>query len=372
MGSWGKRADMLVHADEPFNAEPPAAALGAAFITATDTFYSRNHGPIPDLDPTTWELTVDGLVDTPLRLSLARLREQFREHTVTATVQCAGNRRAALIAVRDIPGEDPWQDGATSTASWAGARLSDVLTAAGLDSLAHNDPGDVHVAFSAPDVSQLAQPPQAYGGSVPLGKALSAEVLLAWSMNGAALTAAHGAPLRVIVPGWIGARSVKWLQRVTMRRGPSDNYFQAVAYRLLPPQADPMTAGPGDGLSLGPIALNSAILSPADGSTVPAGQVTVEGYAFAGDGRSVARVDVSVDGGDSWVQADLGPDRGVWAWRLWHAEVAVPVGDTVLAARAWDSTAAAQPSDPAQLWNPKGYVNNSWPRAAVHATPPSA
>lgn len=370
MSSWGKRAYMLVHEDEPFNAEPPSAALGSAFITATDTFYSRNHGPIPTLDPATWQLTVDGLVDTPLRLSLPELRDQFAEHTITATLQCAGNRRAGLIAVRDIPGEDPWRDGATSTATWAGARLADVLATSGIHRTGH-DAGRMHVAFGAPDVSQLAEPPQAYGGSVPLSKALSGEVLLAWSMNGAALSQAHGAPLRVLVPGWIGARSVKWLHRITVQDRPSENYFQAVAYRLLPANADPTTVGSDDGLSLGPIALNSAILTPADHSIVPAGPIDVSGYAFAGDGRSVARVDVSGDGGSTWVQADLGPDGGVWAWRLWRAHVDLPVGDSVLLARAWDSTAAVQPSDPAQLWNPKGYVNNSWPRATVHATAPA-
>lgn len=268
--------------------------------------------------------------------------------------------------MRNIPGEDPWRDGATSTAVWAGVRLADVLAAAGVtqgDAAAD----EVHVAFQAPDVSELARPSQAYGGSIPLTKATRPEVLLAWSMNGEALRPVHGAPLRVVVPGWIGARSVKWLERVVVRRGPSENYFQSVAYRLLPPDADPDAAGPGDGLSLGPIALNSAILSPADDSTVSAGTVLVDGYAFAGDGRQVARVDVSSDAGETWVQADLGRDRGPWAWRLWHAEVHLAAGDAVLVARAWDGTAAAQPSEAAQLWNPKGYVNNACPRARVHA-----
>ncbi|MBO1766677.1 sulfite oxidase [Allobranchiibius sp. GilTou38] len=368
MSSWGKRTDMLVHEAEPFNAEPTSAALGTNFLTATDTFYSRNHGPIPTLDPAAWRLDVDGLVGTHLWLSLKDLREQFTEYSITATVQCAGNRRAALIAVREIPGEDPWRDGATSTATWAGVRLADVLARAGVTATAGDAQG-AHVAFDAPDVSQLAEPPQAYGGSIPLSKALSGEVLLAWSMNGVPLTPVHGAPLRVIVPGWIGARSVKWLNRITVQHTPSENYFQSVAYRLLPPEADPDSAGPGDGLSLGPIALNSAILSPANDATVVAGLVQVRGYAFAGDARAVARVDVSPDEGNTWVQADLGEDHGPWAWRMWSTEVNLPAGDCVLLARAWDGTAAAQPSDAAHLWNPKGYVSNAWPRATVHATP---
>ncbi len=108
MGMWGKRDDMVVHQQEPFNAEPPGGALAGARITDVDTFYSRSHGPVPRLDPADWRLTVDGLVAHPLRLSLAELRDRFEETGATVTLQCAGNRRAGLMTVRDIPGETPW------------------------------------------------------------------------------------------------------------------------------------------------------------------------------------------------------------------------------------------------------------------------
>jgi sulfite oxidase len=186
-------------------------------------------------------------------------------------------------------------------------------------------------------------------------------------MNGQPLTALHGAPLRVVVPGWIGARSVKWVQRITTQREPSDNYFQAVAYRLLPPEADPTQAGAGDGLSLGAIALNCAILSPADRAEVVAGTLQIAGYAFAGEDRGVARVDVSVNGGTNWVQADLVSQPSEWAWCQWQVTMQIPPGEVELVARAWDTTAALQPESAAHLWNPKGYVNNSWPRIHVHA-----
>ncbi len=193
------------------------------------------------------------------------------------------------------------------------------------------------------------------------------EVLLAWEMNGAPLPAVHGGPVRVLVPGYVGARSVKWLQRITALAGPSDNYFQATAYRLLPPGADPSAAGPGDGISLGPIALNSAILSPADGDSVPPGPATVRGYALAGEDRSVARIDVSADGGRSWQLAELGEHPGEYAWRLWRAAVTIPAsGPAEIVARAWDSTGALQPESAQALWNPKGYANNSWPRVRLH------
>ncbi|WP_329459957.1 sulfite oxidase [Streptomyces sp. NBC_01497] len=359
MSVWEKRDDMVVHEEEPFNAEPPPGALAGRATTGLESFYSRNHGPIPDLDPDQWRLRVDGLVDRPLELSLTQLRGEFEEAEVTATLQCAGNRRAGLIAVRDIPGEDPWGPGATSTALWGGVRLADVLLRAGLQAAAR------HVAFAAPDISDLADPSQPYGGSIPVHKAMEAGVLLTWSMNGQHLPRVHGGPLRVVVPGWIGARSVKWLTRITAQEQPSDNYFQATAYRVLPAEADPVRAGPGDGISLGSLALNCAILAPAEGAVLPSGPGRITGYALAGDDRRVARVDVSLNGGRSWVQADVDPGEGPWTWQHWYTTLDLPTGDVEITARAWDSTGAAQPESPAHLWNPKGYANNSWSRIKV-------
>ncbi len=353
----GKRADMLVHTAEPFNAEPPREALGESDLTALDTFYVRSHGPIPRLDATRWRLRVDGLVTRELELSLDELRECFAEREVIATLQCAGNRREGLIAVRDIPDEAPWGPGATGNAAWRGVALADVLAAAGV----RNDAQ--HVALLGADVSQQAEPPQRFGASIPRRKALAEEVLLAWEMNGEPLRAPHGAPVRAIVPGYIGARSVKWIERVTAQHGPSENYFQARSYRLLPPEADPRLAPAGTGVALGAVAVNAEILNPADGATVAAGAVEVRGYAFAGDDRSIVRVDVATDGGRHWQQAELRHQASPWAWRRWRAQVVLDPGDAEVVARAWDSAAATQPEDPAQLWNPKGYVNNAWSRA---------
>jgi sulfite oxidase len=164
----------------------------------------------------------------------------------------------------------------------------------------------------------------------------------------------------VVVPGYVGARSVKWVTRVTARKRPSDNYFQAVSYRLLPP-------APGPGLPLGQVAINCDILVPEDGAALRAGRTTVTGYAFGGDGRGVARVDVSLDQGRTWRQADLDPGAGPWAWRHWRAVLDLPAGEATITARAWDTAAASQPESPESLWNPGGYVNNSWPRVRVVA-----
>jgi sulfite oxidase len=355
---YGKRPDLIVHEEEPFNAETGLAAL-ARPLTPTDAFYVRGHAPVPEIDAASWRLHVHGLVERELDLSLATLREAVRAREVTATLQCAGNRRAGLIAFRDIPGEEPWGPGATGTAAWSGVALGDVLALAG------PLPEAAHVGFEGADLCPGAKPAQRFGGSIPLDKACRPEVLLAWAMNGEPLAPVHGAPLRVIVPGYIGARSVKWLERVEVRSEPWQGYFQHVAYRLLPEDGRP---SPGAGMPLGLVALNSDVLSPADGETVPAGPVEVRGYAFAGGERHVERVDVSVDGGASWSQAEFLEDLGPWAWRHWRITVDLAPGEHEILVRAWDSSAATQPEDDATLWNPKGYVNNARPRIRVHAT----
>ena len=355
---YGKRPDVIVHEVEPFNVETCAAALAEGPLTATDAFYVRGHGAVPELDAGAFHLRVHGLVERELSLSLSTLREAFRECEVTATLQCAGNRRAGLVAIRDIPGEAPWGPGATGTATWTGVPLADVLA------LAKPLPEAAHVGFDGADLCPEAKPAQRFGGSIPLDKARRPEVLLAWSMNGEPLSPVHGAPLRVVVPGYIGARSVKWLERIEVRAHPWAGYFQHVVYRLLPEDGTP---GPGRGMPLGLVALNADILAPATGATVPAGEVEVRGYAFAGGERHVARVDVSTDGGVHWIQAELLDDLGRWAWRHWRAVLDLAPGEHEVLVRAWDSSAATQPEDEAALWNPKGYVNNARPRIRVTA-----
>lgn len=357
MRTAGKREGLIVHQADPLNAETPRTALADDPLTPLDAFYVRCHGPVPRLEPGSWRLRVEGLVERPLVLSLATLRERFEPRRLTATLECAGNRRAGLLEVRGIPGEAPWGPGAIGNAQWRGVRLGDVLADAGLREEA------AHVELLGVDVSSEADPPQAFGASIPRDKALAPETLLVWEMNGAPLPAVHGAPLRALVPGYIGARSVKWLWAITARATPSENHFQAHAYRLLADDEDP-------GVALGAVAVNADILAPADGAQVRPGRLEVRGYAFAGDGRRIVRVDVSSDGGACWRQAELLDDLGPWAWRLWRAELELPGGTTQIVARAWDSAAATQPERPATLWNPKGYVNNSWARVTITAADP--
>jgi sulfite oxidase len=359
----GKHRDFVVRSVSPFNGGPSLTLLASSFLTPTAAFFVRNHGEVPAVSTASFRLTVDGLVERPLRLTLAELLRDFPRREVTATLECAGNRRQELAAVAPIPGELPWGPEAIGTARWAGVALADVLAAARPSPLAR------HVAFCGLDEVEREGGRFGFGGSIPLAKALSAEVLLAVEMNGEALPPAHGFPLRALVPGYIGARSVKWLGGITVRERPSDNYFQARAYRLFPPQVKPPEVAWDEGLALGEVPVNCIVCRPAAGAAVPAGRVRVAGVAFAGGGRAVARVDLSADGGGTWTSARLFDCEEPWAWRLWEGEVELAAGVQEVVARAWDTAAQTQPEDAAKLWNFKGYVNNAWYRVRLHCTP---
>jgi sulfite oxidase len=349
----GKRPDLTVHELEPLNAEPPRAALAEQPITPTDAFYVRNHGPVPQ---SSGAFAIGGLVARDHQLTLDELKRDYPAHELTVTLQCAGNRRIDLMAVAQIPGESPWGPGATGTARWRGARLHDVL--------ANTQPQQQarHVGFEGAD--QSSEVDELYGASIPLRDVAAHDVLLAYEMNGEPLPPVHGGPLRAIVPGYIGARSVKWLTRIDLRAAPWDGHYQSTAYRLVPPGAAP---GRDVGFPLGLIAVNSDVLVPEDGATVAAGPLEARGYAFAGGRREVERVDVSLDGGRTWAQAELDEDLGEWAWRLWRATLTLEPGEHEITVRAWDSAAGTQPEDPAGSWNPKGYANNAWGRVRVIA-----
>ena len=364
---FGKHPDLVVHTDEPFNAGPPLHRLIEAPVTPNDLFYVRNHGNVPAIAAERYRLSITGLVREPVSLSLDDLR-QFPEHTLVATLQCAGNRRHELMAYAPIPDELPWGDDAISTAVWTGVRLRDVLLAAGIQL-----EDGAHVAFSALDTVERQGQQFGFGSSIPTARALQPDVLLAYAMNGAPLPAPHGFPLRAVVPGYIGARSVKWLQSIRIQATPSDNYFQAHAYKLFPGWVTPETANFDEGLMLGEAPINATICAPEPGRTLPAGPVRLRGFAIAGL-RAVERVDVSTDDGQTWCAAELLPPLDTpdlpTAWRLWQADVTLDPGQHTLVVRAWDSAANTQPADVGAVWNFKGYANNAWHRVPVDVIPP--
>jgi sulfite oxidase len=356
-----KSAAVVVWFEEPLNAETPLEHLCESFVTPTEVFFVRNHGPVPSVDPSSYALTVDGLVRNPLSLSLDELRDRFERSTVTATLMCAGNRRSELAAVAPIPHQVPWGAGAIGNAVWSGYRLRDVLFAVGVNV----ETG--HVAFTGLDRMEEEGELTEFGGSIPLEKALAPEVLLADEMNGEPLTSVHGYPLRLVVPGYIGARSVKWLAGVTVQSLPSANYFQARTYRLFPSNVRTETAIREHGIALGKLPVNAVVCAPLSGEAVN-GPVRARGYALTGAGRRVERVEISVDGGETFtpVELDAGAEPG--SWRLWETELDLGPGPAELVVRAWDSAASTQPEDASRIWNLKGYVNNAWHRVRFTVT----
>ena len=354
-------ADPIVHSRLPYNAEPRLPTLRAGFLTPQRHFYVRSHGDVPRLDAGRHRLRVGGEVARPLDLSMRELCQGFAHRTVAAVLQCAGNRRADLQALRPTTG-DPWRAGAIGHAEWTGVALADVLRAAGVAPR----PG-LHAAFAACDGETVAGAETGYEVSVPLDKAMDGDVLLAWAMGGETLAPEHGHPLRVVVPGYAGVRSAKWLRAVTVRDGPADSPTQRRDYKLLPPHMTEADADWSAGLTIDEMPLNAAICEPAAGATLPAGPVTLRGYAVA-SGRRVARVDLSADGGRSWTQAALEQRHdSPWSWTFWEGMVELAPGARELAARAWDSAGQTMPARPDDTWNFKGYLCACWHRVAVVA-----
>jgi sulfite oxidase len=353
--------DLIVHGQEPLNAEPALPHLAAGDITPLAHFYVRCHGPIPKVQEDKFRLRVEGLVGKPLELSLAELKDKLRSTSAAATLTCAGNRRKEVSEIRLVGGVQ-WNAGAIGTAKWSGALLAAVLEMAALK------PEAKHVWFEGLDpIKEPDGSVEPFGGSVPLARAMdtASPVLLAHAMNDQPLTAQHGFPLRAVVPGYIGARSVKWLTKIVVSDRPSPNHFQAEAYKLVQTddkdelaRAEPINEFP----------LNAAICSPAAGGTVKSGEVTIAGYALPpGDGKStIAKVELSTDGGRSWNQAEVARQAGANCWQLWKLAVMLAPGKHQLVVRATDSTGRTQPEK--GDWNLKGYLYNGWHRSLVEAT----
>jgi sulfite oxidase len=351
---------LLVLSTDPLNAETPGNLLRQSFLTPRQLFYVRTHGSIPAVDPTSYRLRLTGLVERPRELSLDELRAMAPARTVTATLECAGNRRAELMAVRPIPGEIAWGSGVIGTANWRGVPLAEVLRAAGVRAEAR------HVAFTSLDAAQFAGETVHFGGSIALKKALSPDVLLAYEMNEEPLTPEHGFPLRVIVPGYIGARSVKWLGEIRLQERPSTSPYEARDYKVFPPEVTRQTVEWSRAQPLEELDLNAVISTPQDGETLAAGPRRIQGYAMSAEGSPVERVELSVDGAKTWTTATIVERADPYAWCFWEATVALVSGDRQLIVRAWDASKRPQPEDASRLWNFAGYMNHAWHRVHIH------
>jgi DMSO/TMAO reductase YedYZ molybdopterin-dependent catalytic subunit len=331
---------------------PPEYAQ--SWITPVPHFFVRNHMHEPNtLDAADWRLTIAGEVEKPLTLSLPDLAK-IESRTVTNTLECAGNGRGFYQP--RVPGVQ-WQRGAVGTARFAGPRLKDLLQRAGVK------PTGKHVMFHGLDEVPGKVPP--FIRSIPLEKAMDADTLVATQMNGAALTKHHGFPARVLVPGWVGAASCKWLTEIKVLDKEFDGNFMKPGYRM---PNEPVK--PGDSVNpdathpLTALGVKSLIASPSAGATLKKRVIAIHGAAWAGE-ADIARVDISTDSGATWQPAQLGSDQAHYAWRLWSFTwKPTRAGDYMVMSRATDSQGRVQPLTAA--WNPSGYLYNAIDQVKIH------
>lgn len=367
-------AQLEYSVEEPLNREPDLHELVASFITKEGKGYDRNHGPIPYIDAEEHRVTVNGLVKKELSLSVEDLK-RFPQKNIICALQCAGNRRHTMrTKLKEVNGID-WFDGAVMNCSWTGPLLRDVLTSAGLN-VSESSYATTHVAFAC--FQTPTQEDEWYGASVPLSRIMNPEsgIILALQMNGEPLSPKHGAPVRVITPGIAGARSVKWLDRITVQTCESENFYQRHDYKILPPEAT--TKEEADKWwdrvsSLQEMPVNSVIAIPACGSTVQldeSGTIEVKGYALpSGSDGPIVKVEVSTDEGATWQLAELLQDqetRGAelkWAWCLWQARVRIEKGcGKKVFSRATDKSGNTQAACPE--WNLRGVAYNGYGEAS--------
>ncbi len=329
----------------------PLEAL-AHDVTPVGLHYLLTHYDIPFLDAATWRLRIDGHVEQPLTLDLAAIQRR-PQVTHRVTIECAGNGRARLLP---RPVSQPWLDEAVGTAEWTGAALAPLLHEAGLRDDA------VCVVFTGADHGVERGVEQNYQRGLPIGDALGEDVLLARAMNGQPLPAQHGGPLRLVVPGWYGMAHVKWLTAVTLLDTSFDGYQNVTTYRI---KHQPDESG-APVTRIQPRALLQPPGFPDFQSRiriVEHGTHRLVGRAWSGWGP-VTRVEVSVDGGTTWNEAELGPTPAAHAWRAWHWTWTVNLpGRYELRVRAHDAAGNVQPVE--QPWNYQGMQNNEAQRVPV-------
>jgi DMSO/TMAO reductase YedYZ molybdopterin-dependent catalytic subunit len=344
---------MIVRSFRFLDLEMPDSAFDS-WLTPLPHFFVRNHMHMPStLEVEEYRLSVGGAVERTLNLRLAELKA-LPQHTVVNTLECAGNGRG--LQRPRVPGVQ-WEKGAVGTARFHGPRLKDVLEKAGVKS------SGKHVLFRGRDEVPGKVPP--FLRSIPIEKAMHPDTLLATHMNGTPLPKYHGRPLRALVPGWIGAASIKWLAEITVLDKEFDGNFMKPGYRMprspvapggevKPEDTDPVTA----------LRVKSVIASPQDGAKTRLGPVKLSGAAWAG-AADIVRVEISADSGATWHAAELAAEKARYAWRLWrYMWKPAKAGDYVLMARATDSQGHTQPVTPD--WNPSGYLYNAVDQVRIH------
>jgi DMSO/TMAO reductase YedYZ molybdopterin-dependent catalytic subunit len=357
----GKNDKLVVIGERPLVAETPEHLLDDA-TTPTDKFFIRNNGQIPEAtkEPDKWKITIDGEVNNKLELTLGELKSKFKPVTQRMVLECGGNGRSFFSPQAR---GNQWTNGGAGCAEWTGARLVDVLKAAGLKSSAvfsGHYGADPHLSGDPQRVT--------LSRGVPIKKEMDPNNLIVWAMNGKPLETIHGFPVRLVVPGWPGSVSSKWLTRIWIRDKMHDGPGMGqTSYRVA---IKPMVPGDKPDMAnfkdLESMPVRSIITNPANGAKLPAGtrEVKLRGAAWAGD-LTVRQVDVSTDFGATWTRAKLDKPKNKYDWQRWTATVKLPSdGYYEIWTRGTDSKGAMQPHI-AGNWNPQGYGANPMHRIAV-------
>jgi DMSO/TMAO reductase YedYZ molybdopterin-dependent catalytic subunit len=353
------KAPLIMQGERPLTAETPEHLLDDP-ITPADKFFIRNNGATPDpvADPRAWKIRIDGEVNTPLELSIAELEQRFEVVTRQLQMECGGNGRAAFSPQAS---GNQWGNGAISNAEWTGVRLRDVLRAAGVKDSAKftgQHGADTHLSAQGPAISR----------GMRIEKAMDENTLICFRMNGAAIPQIHGAPARLIVPGWPGSLSQKWFTRLEVLNAPhTGRGMGGTSYRIPVRPIVPGSRNNGaDFVDMESMPVRSVLSSHAHGTRLPAGtrSLDIRGHAWAGD-LTVRDVHVSTDFGQSWQAMQVAAPANRHAWQRWQGRIALPSdGYFEVWYRATDSNGRMQPHVAAN-WNPQGYGANPVSRVAI-------
>jgi len=363
--------ELIVQTSKPCNAETPGSLL-QDFLTPVRLFFVRNHLWVPRIEPHEHRLEVELSDGEEISFSIDDLKRNFSKHTITVTLQCAGNRRGHMNQSPNGKTSGlAWDVGAIGTAEFTGVRLRDVLLASGYDvqkaceACPNNPANDRHI--------HLVAPSDTYEQSIPLHAALAptSDVILAWEMNGQAMPRDHGGPLRAIVPGSVATRSVKWVGKVRVSCEESQSNWHNRDYKCFGPNVQAADLSPEDwneAQSIQELPVQSAITNISRRQDGEKAAIAAQGFAYSGGGRKIVRVDVSADGGKTWQQACLKKDdaKGArrWAWTLWNIdwpqdEIA---RDAEFVVKAVDEAHNCQPQTFDGIWNFRGLLGNAWHR----------
>ena len=355
------KAKLSVLGDKPLVAETQAELLDDD-VTPTEKLFVRNNGQVPDVsgDPKAWKVKIDGEVNTPIDISLGELMSKYPAVTLKLMLECGGNGRSFFTP--EARGNQ-WTNGGAGCPEWTGVRLADVLKDAGVKASATYTG---HYGADPTLAGETDKPSISRG--MKIAKALDPHTLIAFKLNGKDIPLIHGGPVRLIVPGWAGSLSTKWLKRIWIRDkehdGPGMGGF---SYRVPKKPIVPGSKGDDKDMAiLESMPVRSIVTFPADGTRLAAGarKLELRGHAWAGD-NDIKTVEISTDYGVTWKAADVKPAANKFAWQRFTASVDLPsAGYYEVWAKATDTKGTTQPFAAAN-WNPQGYGANPINRIRV-------